>query len=91
MRIIVVLVVVGAQDTLLAFDIVDSRLRLSDHRSTTVYVGCRVHVLAILLATGVVAIRPERALAEDELENGLEGGNTRGDDNDVGLDATHGQ
>lgn len=85
------LVVLGVQDTLLALDIIDSRIRFSDHRSTTVCVGFRVHIFAILLATGVVAIRPERALAEDEFENGLEGGNTGGDDNDVGFDAVRGQ
>lgn len=87
MRAIVVLIVFGAQDTLLALDIIDSRLRFPDHRSTTVCVGCRVHVFAIFLATGVVAIRPERALAEDEFDNGLEGRDTGGDDNDVRLDA----
>ena len=91
MRITVVLVVLGAQYTLLALDIVDSRVRFSDHRSTTVCVGCRVYIFAILLATRVVAIRCERALAEDQFEYGLEGGNTGGDDNDVRLDAVRGQ
>lgn len=88
---IAVLVVLGMEDTLLTLDISDGRLWLADHRSTTACVGCRVHIFTILLATGVVAIRSERALAKDEFKNGLEGRNAGGDDNDVGLDAVRGQ
>lgn len=43
--------------------------------------------LAMFLATGAVAVRSERALAEDEFEDRLEGWDARCDYDDVGLNA----